>query len=77
VKCNDICPKLPVSVLVGDHWIDGQIGSYRLGHTCGKDNWTGHVNVKFTDDKDDDDKIVIRVPAALIDSHLRERKETP
>jgi hypothetical protein len=76
VKCADVCTKLPVSVLVGDRWIDGWIGTYSLGHTHGKDNWHGYVSVKFIDAEPDyyDDKVIVRVPAALIGSHLRERK---
>jgi hypothetical protein len=81
VKCDDVCAKLPVSVLIGDRWIDGRITNYNLGHSHGRDNWTGHVHVKFTDadpaDCYDDDKVIVRVPAALIGSHLRERKEAP
>jgi hypothetical protein len=76
VKCDDICTKLPVSVLVGDHWINGQIGNYKFGHTYGKDDWTGYAQVKFND-TDDDDTLVIKIPAALIGSHLRARKEAP
>lgn len=76
MKCGDICTKLPVSVLVGDRWIDGQIGHYNLGHTCGRDDWRGYVQVKFND-ADDDDEIVVKVPAVMIDSHMRARKEIP
>ena len=74
MKCDDVRMRLPVSVLVGDHWIDGQIGNYDLGHTYGRTDWRGHVQVKFTD-APDDDGIVVKVPVALIDTHLRERKE--
>ena len=72
MKCDGVCAKLPVSVLIGDRWIDGQISDYNLGHTHGKDNWYGHVCVQFDNT---DNRLIVKVPASLIGSHLRERKE--
>jgi len=69
MKCDDVRTKLPVAVLVDGRWIDGQIGDYKLNHTLGSHDYTGHASVTIRDE------IVVTVTAAKIESHLRERKD--